>query len=277
MSATTRLPIALTIAGSDPSGGAGIQADLKTFMAHGVYGASVLTSLTAQNTQGVRGLHPVPVDFIKAQFEAVLDDLDVDVFKTGMLGEEAAVHAVADLLDAHPDIPAVVDPVMVATSGDLLLSPQAVAVITSRLLPRAAVVTPNLAEAATLLGEETAQGEKELLWQGARLVALGCRAVLLKGGHGNGPIAEDILFTADHTIRFEKPRIETRNTHGTGCTMASAIAARLACGDALEDAVRVSKDYVWNAIRSGVRFSVGNGNGPVDHMLTLENKKRSED
>ena len=255
-------PIALTIAGSDSSGGAGIQADLKTFSAMGVYGASVLTALTAQNTRGVQGVHPVPPGFVSAQMTSVLDDLDVKAVKTGMLADATIIAAVVDGLAARaPGVPVVVDPVMVATSGDVLLERDAIEIVRDRLIPRATLITPNLPEAAELLGAPIAVSEAEARDQLTRLVELGAKAVLLKGGHGAGDEAVDLLAIDGRVIRLADPRIPTRNTHGTGCTLSAAIAARLALGDDLETAVRHAKAYVHAAIVAGQDLGVGHGNG----------------
>lgn len=259
--------IALTIAGSDPSGGAGIQADLKTFEAFGVYGTSVITALTAQNTRGVSGVHVVPVDFIAQQFEAVLGDLKVAAIKTGMLGEVATVNRVARLLSHYAQIPAVVDPVMVATSGDVLLEPAAVAAVRTQIIPRALIITPNIYEAAMLLETAPAVTVDEMIAQARALLAFGCGSVLLKGGHGEGAEAIDVLVTLGHVRSFARPRIATRNTHGTGCTLSAAIAAGLADGHTLADAVEMAKAYVWSALQSAADHHIGNGCGPVDHAF----------
>ena len=268
-----RRPIALTIAGSDSSGGAGIQADLKTFSAFGVYGASVLTALTAQNTTGVQGVHPVPPAFVAAQIDSVLGDLDVRAAKTGMLADAPIIEAVVERLQRLQargrDIPLVVDPVMVATSGDVLLAPDAIETVRTRLIPRATVVTPNLPEAAQLLGEPVAATEAEIRDQLGRLSRLGAQAVLLKGGHGDGHDATDYLSIGERVIALTAPRIATRHTHGTGCTLSAAIAARLALGDDLETAVRRAKHYVHEAIAAGRDLGVGHGNGPVDHLYAM--------
>jgi hydroxymethylpyrimidine/phosphomethylpyrimidine kinase len=266
---TARIPIALTIAGSDSSGGAGIQADLKTFSALGVYGASVLTALTAQNTRGVQGVEPVRPEFIVAQLASVLDDLDVRAIKTGMLANSAIVSAVASALKRVPDIPLVVDPVMVATSGDRLLSPDAVAAYKAELFPRATLVTPNLPEAAALLGVGVAGSEDEAVGQARAIAAFGSRAVLVKGGHRQGATAVDILVSGETVVRLTEPRIETQHTHGTGCTLSAAIAALLARGEELEAAVRRAKDYVTAAIVAGRGLGVGHGSGPVDHLYAI--------
>ena len=260
------IPIALTIAGSDSSGGAGIQADLKTFAALGVYGASVITALTAQNTRGVSGIHPVPAAFVTAQMDAVFGDLDVKAVKIGMVAELATIEAIAAGLARWSQAPIVLDPVMVATSGDRLLSVDAVASLRTKLIPRAALITPNLPEAAALLDEPIASGEAAIASQGRRLLAMGCPAVLIKGGHGQGAESIDYLFGADATIALKAPRILTDNTHGTGCSLSSAIAALLAKGEALEVAVRNAKTWVTAAIAAADRLDVGHGHGPIHHF-----------
>lgn len=265
------IPVALTIAGSDSSGGAGIQADLKTFSARGVYGASVITALTAQNTRGVRAIHDAPADFITAQIDAVFDDLDIRAVKIGMVAQRAAIEAIAAGLDRWSARNIVVDPVMVATSGDRLLAPDAVDAVRTQLLPRALVVTPNLPEAAALLDASVAAGnENEIIRQGERMLALGCRAVLIKGGHGDGPESIDYLIGQTGVIRLAAPRIRTRNTHGTGCTLSSAIAAGLARGEPLEEAVRNAKTYITAAIAAADRLNVGHGHGPVHHFHAFD-------
>lgn len=264
------LPIALTIAGSDSSGGAGIQADLKAFAACGVYGASVITALTAQNTRGVSAVHVVPADFVTAQLDAVMSDLDVRAVKTGMLAQGDIIGAVAAALTRWSPPNLVVDPVMIATSGDALLAPDAVATLRAELLPRARLVTPNLPEAARLTGRDVATSDDEVRRQGELLLASGCGAVLIKGGHGSGAESVDYLFSRDGVVSFSAPRIATRNTHGTGCTLASAIAAGLAKDLALSDAVGAAKDYVTAAIAAADRLAVGHGHGPVHHFHRLD-------
>jgi hydroxymethylpyrimidine/phosphomethylpyrimidine kinase len=259
-------PIAVTIAGSDSSGGAGIQADLKTFSALGVYGASVVTALTAQNTKGIAAIHEVPPAFVAAQLDAVFSDLAVGAVKIGMLGNAAIITAVAAGLDRHKQTNVVLDPVMVATSGRRLLAPDAVEALRAQLLPRALVITPNLPEAAALLGEPQADDEVHMLGQADRLIALGANAVLMKGGHAGGPESIDLLVTATASIRVVGERIATRNTHGTGCTLAAAIAAGLARGRGLTEAVRDAKEYVTSAIAAADRLAIGNGPGPVHHF-----------
>jgi hydroxymethylpyrimidine/phosphomethylpyrimidine kinase len=258
--------IAVTIAGSDSGGGAGIQADLKTFSALGVYGASVITALTAQNTQGVRAIHDVPPDFIAAQIDAVFSDLKVDAVKIGMLSQVASIEAVAAGLERHGAKNIVLDPVMVATSGDRLLAPEAIDALRRRLIARASVITPNLPEAAALLDAPVARNEDEMRAQAQRLLALGAQAVLIKGGHGSGPESVDFLADASGVARLAAARVATRNTHGTGCTLSSAIAAGLAKGQLLPEAVRTAKDYVTAAIGAAGRLNVGQGHGPVHHF-----------
>ena len=259
-------PIAVTIAGSDSGGGAGIQADLKTFSALGVYGASVIAALTAQNTKGVTGIHDVPPDFITAQIDAVFSDLDVRAVKIGMLSQPAVIEAVAAGLDRWNAKNVVLDPVMVATSGDRLLNPDAIDVLKRVLIPRALVITPNLPEAAALLDEPLARNEDEMLAQAGRLRDRGARAVLIKGGHGDGAESVDMLVLASSFTRLATPRVDTRNTHGTGCTLSSAIAAGLAKGLDLVAAAREAKVYVTEAIAASKRLTVGSGHGPVHHF-----------
>jgi hydroxymethylpyrimidine/phosphomethylpyrimidine kinase len=259
------VPIAVTIAGSDSSGGAGIEADLKTFSALGVYGAAVITALTAQNTQGVFAIHDVPADFIAAQINAVFTDLEVGAVKIGMLGTAAAVDVVAAALDRYRPRNMVLDPVMVASSGDQLLAANALGRL-RELLARARVVTPNLLEAATLLGALPAHDEDEMRAQARKLLELGPGAVLIKGGHGGGPESVDLLVEGDACLRLAAPLVATRNTHGTGCTFASAIAAGLAKGLSLEDAAKEAKSYVSAAIAAADRLGIGTGRGPVHHF-----------
>jgi hydroxymethylpyrimidine/phosphomethylpyrimidine kinase len=259
-------PVALTIAGSDSSGGAGIQADLKTFAALGVYGASVLTALTAQNTMGVTGIHLVPPDFVTAQIDAVFSDLDVKAVKIGMAAQRATIDAIAAALERWPQVPIVLDPVMVATSGDRLLEAAAVEALRTRLIPMAAILTPNLPEAAALLDEPIASSAAEIEAQGRRLLALGCPAVLIKGGHAGGNDSVDYLTSAAGTLKLSAPRVATENTHGTGCSLSSAIAAGLAKGEDLVTAVRHAKIWVSDAIAAADRFSVGHGHGPIHHF-----------
>lgn len=258
-------PIALTIAGSDSSGGAGIQADLKTFSALGVYGASVITALTAQNTLGVQGILDIPPDFVRAQIKSVLDDLDTRAIKIGMLSVPATIEAVAAGLAGFAG-PLVLDPVMVAASGDNLLSEAAISTLKTRLIPRASLLTPNLPEAARLLNTVAARNEAEMEAQARALLALGPTAVLVKGGHGEGDEAVDVLVTAEGVTRYAAPRIPSRNAHGTGCTLSSAIAAGLAKGLPLVEAVKAAKSYVHAAIIAADRLDIGRGHGPTHHF-----------
>lgn len=259
-------PIALTIAGSDSSGGAGIQADLKTFAALGVYGASVITALTAQNTKGVTGIHGVPAEFVTAQIDAVFADLAVGAVKIGMVALPPVIDAIAAGLKRWSPQHVVLDPVMVATSGDRLLAAEAVDALRTRLVPLASIITPNLPEAADLLGEPMARDQAAIEGQGRRLLKLGCKAVLIKGGHGDGADSTDYLCTAEGSIALSARRIATKNTHGTGCSLSSAIAAGLAKGDAMEVAVRNAKAWLTTALAAADRFSVGHGHGPVHHF-----------
>jgi len=258
--------IALTIAGSDSSGGAGIQADLKTFAALGVYGASVVTALTAQNTRGVSAIHDVPADFIAAQIDAVFSDLDVGAVKIGMLSRVPAIEAVAAGLDLHHAKNVVLDPVMVAGSGDRLLATEAVAVLRRLLIPRALIITPNLAEAAALLATNPARNEAEMAAQARALLQLGARNVLIKGGHGEGAESVDLLVGESDIVRLAAKRIATRNLHGTGCTLSSAIAAGLAKGLDLKAAVQAAKAYITAAIAGADMLHVGHGPGPLHHF-----------
>jgi hydroxymethylpyrimidine/phosphomethylpyrimidine kinase len=260
-----RTPRVLSIAGSDSGGGAGIQADLKTFAALGVYGTSVITALTAQNTRGVFGVHEVPLDFVGAQIDAVFSDFHVAAVKIGMLGNAAIMGAVAAGLARHKAPNIVLDPVLVASTGADLLRADAIDALKT-LMGRVNLVTPNLFEAATLLDAPLARDEAEMQSQARALLALGADAVLIKGGHGGGAESVDFLMDAEGCARFASPRIATRNTHGTGCTLASAIAAGLAKGLALGDAVRDAKTYVTTTIAAADRLGVGSGNGPLHHF-----------
>jgi hydroxymethylpyrimidine/phosphomethylpyrimidine kinase len=258
--------IAVSIAGSDSGGGAGIQADLKTFSALGVYGASVITALTAQNTLGVTGIHDVPAEFIAAQIDAVFSDLEVGAVKIGMVSQRPVIEAIAAGLERWKQTRVVLDPVMVATSGDKLLAPDAIDALRRVLFPCALVVTPNLPEAAALLDEPIAETETEMRAQAERLLVLGPRAVLIKGGHGSGAESVDLLVGPTAFARLAADRIATRNTHGTGCTLSSAIAAGLAKGLSLDEAARAAKAYVTAALAASERLHIGSGHGPVHHF-----------
>ncbi len=261
--------IALTIAGSDSSGGAGIQADLKTFSALGVYGASVITALTAQNTLGVSGIHDVPANFVSAQMDAVYSDLNVRATKIGMLSQPATIEAVAKGLERHKVKNVVLDPVMVAASGDPLLAPEAIDTLKRVLFSRALIVTPNLHEAAALLGEPMARTDEHMRLQAEKIRALGVDTVLVKGGHREGPEAVDLLVDANGARRLVSKRISTVNIHGTGCTLSSAIASFLAKGANLHDAVSLAKNYITEAIASADKLGIGHGHGPVHHFHAL--------
>ena len=260
---STGLPTALTIAGSDSGAGAGIQADLKTFAAHGVYGTSAITALTAQNTIGVSGVHVVQDDFVTAQIEAVVSDLGCDAVKTGMLGNSTIVEAVAAAVEALELANLVVDPVMVAKSGDHLLDEEAVHAMRWTLLRLARVVTPNIPE-AEVLAKMSIGSLADMREAATRIAALKPAAVVIKGGHLPGPEVVDLLFEKGAFKEFVGPRIEGRNTHGTGCTFAAAIAAHLAKGVELADAVSAAKNYVEGAMRNGI--PLGKGHRPLNHF-----------
>jgi hydroxymethylpyrimidine kinase/phosphomethylpyrimidine kinase len=265
--------IALTIAGSDPSGGAGLQADLKTFAALGVYGMAVVTALTAQNTREVTGVHDVPPEFVGEQLDAVLTDIVPDAVKTGMLSNAAVIRVAAERVRRYEVAKLVVDPVMVAKSGDRLLAAEAVRALRDELLPLALVVTPNLPEAEELLGREVRT--LEAMRKAARQVhEMGAANVVMKGGHLAGDTATDLLFDGKTYHEFASARVPTKNTHGTGCTFASAIAAYLALGEPVPEAVRRAKVYLSAAIEKA--YDVGSGHGPVNHMWPLEGLSRKE-
>jgi hydroxymethylpyrimidine kinase/phosphomethylpyrimidine kinase len=261
---TTPLPVALTIAGSDSGGGAGIQADLKTFHAFGVFGTTAVTAVTVQNTRGVSGVHAVPVEMVRAQVRAVADDLAPAACKTGMLATAELARAVADAIAGHGLPNYVLDPVMVATSGDRLLDRDAERTIVEALLPLAALVTPNLDEASILVGAEV-RDPAAMRRAAAALVEMGAGAALLKGGHLAGGELVDLLFDGRHWREWRRPRLETRSTHGTGCTLSAAVAAGLAHGRPLGDAVDAALDYVHRAIRSAP--GLGSGHGPLNHLV----------
>ncbi|MBL4891251.1 MAG: bifunctional hydroxymethylpyrimidine kinase/phosphomethylpyrimidine kinase [Rhizobiaceae bacterium] len=264
-----KTPIALTIAGSDSGGGAGLQADLKTFSPNSVYGASVVTAVTAQNTLTVNAVHEIPADIVAAQIKAVLDDLEVNAIKIGMLFSRVIINAVTKALDGCK-IPIVLDPVMIAKSGDALLQETAVSALKSLLMSKIDLLTPNLPEAARLLDVEEADSIQEMKQQAGALLMLGPKAVLLKGGHGTGPICTDILLCRGHEcMQLEAPRQNTKNTHGTGCTYSAAIAAELAKGQSMEVSVQNAHIYLQNAIISADELNIGSGHGPVHHFYNL--------
>ena len=261
-----KLPIALTIAGSDSSGGAGIQADLKTFSALGVYGTSAITALTAQNTQGVNAIEAPTPAFVASQIEAVLEDMDVGAAKTGMLYAADTVLAVVEVLKKRPNLPLIVDPVMVSTSGHTLLQEDAIEAIKTALFPLAEVMTPNLPEAALLTGQPVAKNLEEMQAQAEILLEFGPKAVLIKGGHGATDEATDLLITPSTVEAFSAPRIETRNTHGTGCTLSAAIAAHRAKGLSLPQSIKAAKAYLTKALEAGSALTLGKGSGPTHHF-----------
>lgn len=255
----------MTIAGSDSSAGAGIQADLKTFAAIGSYGCSVITALTAQNTQGVQAIHAVPADFIVQQIQSVLNDIPIKVIKLGMLHNAKIIQAVARELSKFPAIKIVIDPVMVAKGGSLLLEQEAIESLKKDLFPLATLITPNLPEAEVLLGEKITDQDQAA----QQLAAMTDCNVLLKGGHSTGEICRDCLYLVDgqQSHYFEQPRIETKNTHGTGCSLSAAIGAYLSQDYTLIDAVEKSIDYLHKAIQAGSQYQLGQGHGPVHHLF----------
>jgi hydroxymethylpyrimidine/phosphomethylpyrimidine kinase len=263
---STPIPVALTIAGSDSGGGAGIQADLKTFHAFGAFGTSAVTAITVQDTLGVHGVHAVPVDIVRRQIEVVARDLHPAAVKTGMLATRTLVDAVADAIGALDLGPYVLDPVMVATSGDRLLDLDAQAAITGRLLPLATLVTPNLDE-ARLLGERDIRSEDDMRAVGELLVEQGATAALVKGGHLEADEVVDVLVDGEGSRTWRRPKLDTRNTHGTGCTLSAAIAAGLAHGRPLRQAVDDALEFVARAIAHAP--GLGGGNGPLNHFVPL--------
>ncbi len=268
----SRIPNVLSIAGSDPGGGAGVQADLKTFAAFGCYGMAAITALTAQNTVGVRAVHVPPADFLGRQIDAIFEDIGVDAVKIGMLATGEIVAVVADRLARFHARNVVLDPVLVATSGDSLGAPDVVDALLEKLLPLAALVTPNLPEIARLLGRDVSAAPEDMQRAGEELRARGARAVLVKGGHGTGAQAIDVLVSEAGAERFAAPRVETRNTHGTGCSLSSAIAAGLARGAPLAQAVGEAKAWLTGALRAADDLAVGRGHGPVHHFHALWRK-----
>lgn len=261
---TLHPPRVLSIAGSDSGGGAGIQADLKTMAALGCYGMTAITAITAQNTQGVRAIQALPAALLEQQIDAVVEDIGVDAVKIGMLHDPEVVRTVARAIDRHRLQRVVLDPVMVATSGDRLIAQETVAVLVAELFPRATVITPNLDEAGWFVGHAITTADA-LEGAARELRALGAHAVLLKGGHLSGPVLTDLLLEGDGVTRWTGERIDTPNTHGTGCTLSSAIACGLARGLALVDAVAQARDYVRAALHASAQWRLGRGHGPLDH------------
>lgn len=263
-----RYPTALTIAGSDSSGGAGIQADLKTFSALGVFGASVITAITAQNTQEVRGIQVVSPDILQAQLDAIFDDLEIDAIKTGMIPDCKSVKIIADVLSHASPLPFVIDPVMISTSGKRLIDEEAVKIMQKELFPLATLITPNIEEVEYLTGY-TILSDTDMEQAALCILETGCKSVLIKGGHLNGQKKTDILFVPGlDPLRLSVESIYSQNTHGTGCTLASAITAHLALGHTLIEAVRLSKIYLTEALKYSVDISMGEGHGPVNHFYS---------
>ena len=264
----------LSIAGSDPSGGAGIQADLKTFAANGVYGMAAITALTVQNTVGVQGIHLVPAKFVSSQIEAIFSDIAVSSAKVGMVGNAEIAEGVGTTLAKYRNLISVVDPVMVAKGGSPLLDKKAIQAVKDNLIPLATIVTPNLPEAAILLGSSIAKSEEDIVYQGKALLNLGPKSILMKGGHSEGITSNDLLVTENNYVWFKEKRINTKNTHGTGCTLSSSIASFLAKDFSVEESVSKAKKFVTNAIRNSEKLSVGKGHGPTNHFYALEGSNK---
>ncbi|PSW15744.1 bifunctional hydroxymethylpyrimidine kinase/phosphomethylpyrimidine kinase [Photobacterium rosenbergii] len=268
MPISSKTPITLTIAGSDSGGGAGIQADIKAISATGGYACSVITALTAQNTQGVTGILGIDPAFVEQQLDAVFTDLDVKAVKIGMLSDANIIRMVAKKLRQYQPKFLVIDPVMVATSGDLLLEQDAISTLKAELLPLADVITPNLPEAAALIGSDLPETEQEMTAMIAALRSIGSRSILLKGGHlEKDEFSTDLLILEGDVIRMSTPRIATRNTHGTGCTLSAATASFLAQEYPLQDAVKHAKAYITKAIEHADELEIGSGHGPVNHFF----------
>ena len=267
-SKTYRYPVALTIAGSDSGGGAGIQADIKTFSAIGVFGTSAITAVTAQNTRGVRGIQPIAPDIVKGQIEAVLEDFTVDAIKIGMLHNVSIINEIARILPEAKPIPIILDPVMISTSGSRLLENDAIQAFIDKLLPLATLLTPNIPETEYLSGVKI-KDTTDIARAASILRNKGCEAILIKGGHIAGKESTDHLFIkGEETLRLTSPTIKTQNTHGTGCTLSSAIAAYMALGYSLTEAVRQAKTYINEAIIHGADARMGEGHGPVNHFFS---------
>ena len=264
--------ISLTIAGSDSGGGAGIQADIKAMSATGSYACSVITALTAQNTQGVTGIHPVPQAFVQAQLESIFCDMKVDAVKIGMLSDADTIYMIAQMLKKHQPKVIILDPVMVATSGDVLLESKAISSLVNHLIPLADLITPNLYEAQVLLGRDLnafPKSNAELKNTAQGLLALGSQGVLLKGGHMDTQDSTDIWVTENQAEYFSKKRVSTNNTHGTGCTLSSAITSYLAQGFSMSESIRKAKEYISQALVAAKEYQLGQGSGPVDHFFML--------
>ncbi len=262
-------PIVLTVAGSDSGGGAGIQADIKAISATGSYACSIITALTAQNTCGVTGVLPIDQSFIEQQFDAVLSDIAIDVVKIGMLGDAATITTVANALRKYKPSFVVLDPVMVATSGDVLLANDAISALITQLLPLATLITPNIPEALALLDRSKQQAptdDQQSMLLAKELFELGANSVLLKGGHQTGDSSTDFWISKDQQQNFSSTRINTKNTHGTGCTLSSAIASYLAQGQDLPSAIQSAKNYISSAIKHADQLQIGKGSGPVHHF-----------
>ena len=257
---------ALSIAGSDPSGGAGIQADLKSFSAQGVYGMAVITALTAQNTTGVSQIHKPSPDFVSEQIRMVAADVRIDAVKIGMIADAEIANAVAEAVVALTDVPVILDPVMIAKGGAPLLAEEAISCLTEELMPLADILTPNLPEAAALLNKKTAQNKDQMVQQAKELLTLGPRAIYLKGGHFDGPYSPDLLVSKTDIRWFEAARVQTKNTHGTGCSLSAAIAANCAKGLTPEQACSAAKAFITAAISEAHSLTVGAGHGPIHHF-----------
>ena len=265
LAAGVQYPRLLSIAGSDSGGGAGVQADLKTFAALGCFGTTAITALTAQNTNGVRAIHAVPLDMLTDQIDAVVEDIGIDAVKIGMLHSAPTIETVAAALERHQLSRVVLDPVMVATSGSALIDPSAIAALVRLMFPRALLITPNLDEAAMLIGRAL-HNEADMAKAAQQILEMGAQAVLLKGGHlPGGNVADLLLQPHVAPLWMRAPRIDTPNTHGTGCTLSSAIAARLALGDNLPQAVQQAREFVRGALTAGANVRTGSGSGPLNH------------
>lgn len=269
-------PSVLTIAGSDSGGGAGIQADLKTFSAFGCFGTSAITAITVQNTCGVTGIHSIPATIVQAQIKAVMDDIRPSAIKIGMVHSLELAHAIADTLQAYPQAPVVLDPVMVATSGDKLIEDDTIVTLQNKLFPLAKIVTPNLDE-AQILSDMRIHGLEDMQQAARIILKAGCHSVLLKGGHLKGTHLYDFFLNqnGDQQI-FKSVAIESRNTHGTGCTLSSAIAAALALGHELQEAVAIAKEYIHAAIEQGKDVKTGEGHGPLNHFFNPQKLQKHE-